>query len=58
MFVKYFTGSDPLERIPVLEGLKRKFVMDRLAGMGLEFEGGIEDDKGENKRVLVAVRHW
>lgn len=58
LLVKYFTGSEPLERIPVLQGLKRKFVEDILAKMGLDFEGGIEDDKGENKRVLVAVRHW
>ncbi|KAG9774990.1 Nitrogen permease regulator 3 [Exophiala dermatitidis] len=58
IFVKYFTGSEALERIAVREGLKRKFVWDMLVKMGLNLDGGVEDDKGENKRVLVAIRHW
>ncbi|EXJ77634.1 hypothetical protein A1O3_09862 [Capronia epimyces CBS 606.96] len=58
IFVKYFTGSEALERIAVREGLKRKFVWDMLVKMGLSFDGGVEDDKGENKRVLVTLRHW
>ncbi|KIW13018.1 hypothetical protein PV08_08205 [Exophiala spinifera] len=58
VFVKYFSGHDALEKIPVREGLKRKNVWDMLMKMGLDFNGGVEDDKGENKRVLVTVRHW
>lgn len=58
VFVKYFTGSEALERIAVREGLKRKFVWDMLVKMGLNFDGGVEDDKGENKRILVTIRHW
>ncbi|EXJ85991.1 hypothetical protein A1O1_06360 [Capronia coronata CBS 617.96] len=58
MFVKYFTGSEALERIAVREGLKRKFVWDTLVKMGLNLDGGVEDDKGENKGILVAFRHW
>lgn len=58
ILVKYFTGADALERIPVREGLKRKFVADLLARLGVEFDGGVEDEKGENRRLLVAVRHW
>ncbi|EXJ71502.1 uncharacterized protein A1O5_05310 [Cladophialophora psammophila CBS 110553] len=58
VFVKYFSGSEPLERIPVREGLKRKFVWDILEKVGLDFDGGVEDEKAENKRVLVTIRHW
>ncbi|OQV06621.1 hypothetical protein CLAIMM_11163 [Cladophialophora immunda] len=58
VFVKYFSGSEPLERIPVREGLKRKVVWDMLEKVGLDFEGSVEDEKGENKRVLVTIRHW
>ncbi|OAP54422.1 hypothetical protein AYL99_11523 [Fonsecaea erecta] len=58
VFVKYFSGTEPLERIPVREGLKRKFVWDMLEKVGLDVEGGVEDEKGENKRVLVTMRHW
>ncbi|KIX95403.1 uncharacterized protein Z520_08920 [Fonsecaea multimorphosa CBS 102226] len=58
VFVKYFSGSEPLERIPVREGLKRKLVWDVLEKVGADFEGGVEDEKGENKRVLVTIRHW
>lgn len=58
VFVKYFSGHEALEKIPVREGLKRKNVWDMLMKMGLEFNGGVEDEKGENKKVLVTIRHW
>jgi nitrogen permease regulator 3-like protein len=58
LFVKYFTGADALERIPIREGLKRKLVWERLGKMGLDLDGAIEDDKGENKKPLVVIRHW
>ncbi|KIX04920.1 uncharacterized protein Z518_05791 [Rhinocladiella mackenziei CBS 650.93] len=61
IFVKYFSGTEALERIPVREGLKRKFVWDMLTKMGLSFPtdgSGVEDEKGENKRLLVTIRHW
>lgn len=61
-FVKYFNGSEPLEFIPVREGLKRKLVWDLLGKMGLDFDGGVEmeggDRSGGNGRILVTVRHW
>ena len=58
LFVKYFTGSEALERIPVREGMKRKLVWDSLGKMGLTFDGGVEDEKGENKQILLTIRHW
>lgn len=58
LFVKYFTGLEALERIPVREGLKRKLVWDTLGRMGLDFDGAVEDEKGENKKVLLTIRHW
>ena len=58
LFVKYFTGQEALERIPIREGLKRKLVWDLLGKMGLDFDGGVEDEKGENKKVLMTIRHW
>ncbi|ETI22086.1 hypothetical protein G647_06157 [Cladophialophora carrionii CBS 160.54] len=58
IFVKYFTGSEALERIPVREGLKRKLVWDTLVKMGLDLDGPVEDDKPDSKRVLVTIRHW
>ncbi|KAJ9609881.1 Nitrogen permease regulator 3 [Cladophialophora chaetospira] len=58
LFVKYFTGLEALERIPVREGLKRKLVWDTLGRMGLDFDGGVEDERGENKKVLMTIRHW
>jgi nitrogen permease regulator 3-like protein len=56
--VKYFNGSEPLEMLPIREGLKRKFVWDVLGRLGLRFEGGVNDEKGENGGILVTVRHW
>jgi len=58
MFVKSFNGSDSLEKIPIREGLKRKFVWDMLTSLGLDFDRGVEDDRGENKAILVSFRHW
>jgi hypothetical protein len=61
-FVKYFNGSEPLEFIPVREGMKRTVVWDLLAKMGLDFNRGVEGDGGEETsgsgRILVTVRHW
>lgn len=61
-FVKYFNGSEPLEFIPVREGMKRTAVWDLLGKMGLDFDRGVEGDVGEQAsgrgRILVAVRHW
>lgn len=57
-FLRYFNGSEALERIPVREGLKRKFVWNMLGKMGLRFDQGVEDDKGQNHRNLVTIRHW
>lgn len=62
--VKYFNGSEPLEMIPVREGLKRKVVWDVLGRIGLRFEGGVRDERsgigrrGGGDGVLVCVRHW
>ena len=56
--VKYFNGAEPLEMIPIREGLNRKFVWDLLGRMGLRFEGGVRDEKGVNGGVIVTIRHW
>jgi nitrogen permease regulator 3-like protein len=56
-FMKYFNGSDALEKIPVREGLKRKVVSDMLGRMGLsptDAAGEVE----EPGKILVGVRHW
>jgi hypothetical protein len=58
LLVKYFNGLEALERIPVREGLKRKHVWNMLGKMGVDFDHGVEDDKGGNHRVLVTIRHW
>ena len=58
LFVKYFIGSEALERIPTREGLKRKVVWDTLGKIGLDFDGAVEDAKGDNKTVLLTIRHW
>lgn len=57
-FVKYFNGTEALQRIPVREGLKRKFVWNMLIKMGLNYDEAVEDDKGENHKTLVTIRHW
>jgi hypothetical protein len=61
-FVKYFNGSEPLEFIPVREGLKRALVWDILGKMGLDFDGGVEAESDERSggkgKIIVTVRHW
>jgi hypothetical protein len=58
-FVKYFNGAEPLEFIPVREGLKRTVVWEVLGRMGLEFDAGVEGERqGGNGRILITVRHW
>lgn len=57
-FVKYFNGTEALQRIPVREGLKRKFVWNMLIKMGLSYDEAVEDEKGENHKTLVTFRHW
>ena len=57
-FVKYFNGTESLESIPIREGLKRKFVWSLFGKMGLNFDRGVQDSRGENEAVLVTVRHW
>ena len=71
ILVKYFNGAEPLEMVPIREGLKRKGVWDMLRQMGLRFEGGVRNEggderggeggggrKGGKRGVLVGVRHW
>lgn len=66
VFLWYFSGQEALERIAVREGLKRKLVWEILSMMGLDFEGGVEkedhrsvdDEAGDRKGWLVAIRHW
>lgn len=57
-FVKYFNGTEALQRIAVREGLKRKFVWNMLMKMGLNYDESVEDDKGENHKTLITIRHW
>lgn len=57
-FVKYFNGTEALQRIAVREGLKRKFVWNMLIKMGLNYDEAVEDEKGENHKTLVTIRHW
>ena len=59
-FTKYFNGADPLEKIPVREGLKRKVVSDILARLGLS-PADAATGTGEHEeqgKILVGVRHW
>lgn len=58
--IKYFNGTEPLEMVPIREGLKRKAVWDVLGKLGLDFDGGVcgNKDGGENRTLLVTVRHW
>lgn len=59
-FTRYFNGMDALEKIPVREGLKRKFVWDLLAKLGLlsSLASDADTKKDSHRRVLVCVRHW
>ncbi|CAI7654792.1 unnamed protein product [Penicillium manginii] len=58
LFLKYFNGSDAMEKIPVRETLKRKLVWQVLTRLGFVTGpvGSLELDARE--QVLVAVRHW
>lgn len=58
VFLKYFNGYDALEKIPVRENLKRKFVWQVLTRLGFVAAppGSVELDARE--QVLVSVRHW
>lgn len=59
-FIRYLDGVEALEKIPVCEGLERKFVWDLFIKMGLfeplESEGGSK--KETHGRIVVGVRHW
>lgn len=57
-FVKYFNGSDALEKIPVREGLKRKLVWQILTRLGLVTGQAPSIELDPREQVLVAVRHW
>ncbi|CAI7609927.1 unnamed protein product [Penicillium glandicola] len=58
IFLKYFNGSDALEKIPVRENLQRKLVWEVLMRLGVVTGplGAIDLDARE--QVLVSVRHW
>lgn len=58
VFLKYFNGSDAMEKIPVRENLKRKLVWQVLTRLGFVTGpvGSLELDARE--QVLIAVRHW
>ncbi|EED24020.1 UPF0171 domain protein [Talaromyces stipitatus ATCC 10500] len=55
-FVKYFNGTDALEKIAVREGMKRKVVWQLLQrwGLGQSTMPGMD----AREQVLVSVRHW
>lgn len=57
-FSKYFNGRDAMEKVFVLEGLKRKVVWRVLARMGLSVNGSPGGGVDSEERVLVGVRHW
>ncbi|EEA20628.1 Nitrogen permease regulator 3 [Talaromyces marneffei ATCC 18224] len=55
-FVKYFNGTDALEKIAVREGMRRKVVWQLLQrwGLGQSAMSGLD----AREQVLVTVRHW
>jgi nitrogen permease regulator 3-like protein len=59
-FTRYFNGIEPLEKITVREGLKRKIVRDLLARLGLFEQVSIEKGRKTDtqRRILVGFRHW
>lgn len=67
-FVKYFNGTDALEKIAVREGLKRKLVwrilarIDASSGGGAAAKGGLGQGAAgpvdAREKVLLTVRHW
>lgn len=62
LFIKYFNGTDALEKIPVREGLNRTTVWRWLTRLDIHSrqqqqqhpDGEIE----QKERVLITVRHW
>lgn len=59
-FTRYLNGIEPLEKIPVREGLKRKFVWDLLGKLGL-FESSASEAGSKRecqRRIVVGFRHW
>jgi nitrogen permease regulator 3-like protein len=59
-FTRYMNGIEPLEKIPVREGLKRKVAWDLLGRLGL-FEsaaGEAGPKKDTQRRILVGFQHW
>ena len=72
-FIKYFNGTDALEKIPVREGLKRKLVWKLLSRIDVSSGGQPQRGTGTGsapgtaagpaevqpkEKVLVTVRHW
>ena len=73
-FIKYFNGTDALEKIPVREGLKRILVwriLNRIDASGMSMPPGVKGSAvqvqghGPNQapvdrkeKVLLTVRHW
>lgn len=65
-FSKYFNGKDAMEKVFVLEGLKRKVVWRVLGRMGLSVNDGPQTTGSSGggsgidpeERALVSVRHW
>ena len=59
-FTRYFNGMEPLEKIPVREGLKRKAAWDLLNRLGL-FESLSNEaarQRDTQRRISVGFRHW
>jgi hypothetical protein len=59
-FVKYFNGTDALEKIAVREGLKRKVVWRILSRIDMN-SLAVQRAHGEvnpREKVLLTVRHW
>ncbi|KAL1958589.1 hypothetical protein VTO42DRAFT_4186 [Malbranchea cinnamomea] len=66
-FIKYFNGTDALEKIPVREGLKRKLVWKILSRLDISNTGHSHRGTGASggglevnpkEKVLLTVRHW
>ena len=57
-FVKYFNGTDALEKIAVREGMRRKVVWQLLQRWGLGQSVASVSGLDAREQVLVTVRHW
>lgn len=60
-FTRYMNGNEPLEKIHVREGLKRKAAWDMLCKLCLfDQRWRREPDTGKEtcRRILVGLRHW